>query len=164
MGKDTITILLVDDETQFLESMTKRLTVRGFNVIAVDRGEKALEAARGQPVDIALLDLKMPGLDGEQTLKALKQEHEWIEIIILTGYGSIDSAVELTKSGAYSYLQKPCEWDRLFDVLVEAYKKKVANKMKIGEQRMKEFLETAANSSPRAILEKIRQLDSQERM
>ena len=162
MEKSVINVLIVDDEVQFLESMTKRLTVRGFNVIAVDRGEKALEAAKNHPIDVALLDLKMPEMDGEQTLKALKREHKWMEIIILTGHGSIESAVQLTKSGAYSYLQKPCDWDRLFGILVEAYKKKVMNKMKIGEERMQEILDTAACGSPRAILEKIRQLDSEE--
>ena len=162
MSKDTINVLIVDDEVQFLESMEKRLRVRGFNVIAVDRGEKAIEAARNHPIDIALLDLKMPGLDGEHTLETLKREHEWMEIIILTGHGSVESAVELTKSGAYSYLQKPCDWDRLVQVLIEAYKKRVMNKMKISEERMKEVLETATSGSPRAILEKIRELDREE--
>jgi DNA-binding NtrC family response regulator len=104
----------------------------------------------------------MPGLDGEQTLEALKKEHKWIEVVILTGHGSVDSAVELTKSGAYSYLQKPCELDRLLEVLVEAYKKKVMNKMKINKERMNKVLDVAALGSPRAILNKIRELDQDE--
>ncbi len=161
MEKEKINLLIVDDEVQFLESMKKRLEVRDFNVIAVDRGEKAIEVARKQPVDIALVDLKMPGLDGEQTLEALKKEHEWMEVVILTGHGSVDSAVELTKSGAYSYLQKPCELDRILQVLVEAYKKKVMNKMKIDDERMDKFLKVAAVGSPRAILKKIRELDQE---
>ncbi len=90
MEHDKITLLIVDDEQGFLESMRKRLEVRGFNVITVDSGEKALEIARTHPVDIVLLDLKMPGMSGEQTLEALKREHESIEVIILTGPGSID--------------------------------------------------------------------------
>ena len=159
MDKHMINILIVDDEVPFLEAMTKRLAARGFNVIAVDRGEKAIEAAQNHPVDIALLDLKMPGLDGAQTLQALKQAHEWMEIVILTGHGSIESAVDLAKSGAYSYLQKPCDWGQLFEVLVEAYKKKIMNKMEIDEQRMQKILDTAADGSPRAILDRIRQLD-----
>ena len=110
MAKKKINLLIVDDEEQFLKSMTKRLEVRDFNVIAVDRGEKAIEAARKHPIDIALVDLKMPGMNGEQTLEALKKQHPWMEVVILTGHGSIDSAVECTKIGAYSYLQKPCEW------------------------------------------------------
>ncbi len=162
MAKKQINLLIVDDEEQFLKSMAKRLEVRDFNVIAVDRGEKAVEAAREHPIDIALVDLKMPGMDGEQTLAALKQQHRWMEVVILTGHGSVDSAVECTKSGAYSYLQKPCEWERLLSVLAEAYKKKVMNKLSIKEKRMNELLEMSAYSSPKALLEKIRELDHED--
>jgi DNA-binding NtrC family response regulator len=160
--KKKINLLIVDDEKQFLESMTKWLEIRDFHVIPVDRGEKAIEAARTQPIDIALVDLKMPGMDGEQTLQALKKEHPWMEVIILTGHGSVDSAVECTKIGAWSYLQKPCELDRLLSTLTDAYKKKVMNKMDIKEQRMNELLQQCQYSSPRAILEKIRELDQEE--
>jgi len=159
MAKEKINLLIVDDEEQFLKSTAKRLEIRGFNVIAVDRGAKAIEAATEYPIDIALVDLKMPGMSGEQTLEALKKRHQWMEVVILTGHGSVDSAVECTKSGAYSYLQKPCEWERLLCVLVEAYKKKVMNKLNIKEKRMNELLEMSTYSSPKAILEKIRELD-----
>jgi DNA-binding NtrC family response regulator len=162
MAKQKINLLIVDDEEQFLKSMTKRLEVRDFNVIAVDRGEKAIEAARQHPIDVALVDLKMPGMNGEQTLEALKAQHQWMEVVILTGHGSIDSAVECTKSGAYSYLQKPCEWERLLSVLAEAYKKKVMNRLNIKEKRMNELLEMSVYSSPRAILEKSRELDQED--
>ncbi len=161
MAKKKINLLLVDDEEQFLRSTTKRLEVRDFNVIAVNRGDKALEAARQQPVDVALVDLKMPGMNGEQTLEALKKEHPWMEVVILTGHGSIDSAVECTKIGAYSYLQKPCELDRLLEVLAEAYKKKVMNKLNIKEKKMNEMLQASKYSSPMQILQKIRELDEE---
>jgi len=98
MSNDKINLLIVDDEEQFLRSISKSLSVRDFNVVAVNRGEKAIEAARKTPIDIALVDLKMPGIDGEETLKQLKAEHRWMEVIILTGHGTIDSAVECTKS------------------------------------------------------------------
>jgi DNA-binding NtrC family response regulator len=162
MPEKQINLLIVDDEEQFLKSMTKWLKVRGFNVIPVDRGEKAIEAARTQPIDIALVDLKMPGIDGEQTLQALKEEHPWMEVVILTGHGSVDSAVECTKIGACSYLQKPCELDRLLSVLTDAYKKKVMNKKDIQEHRMNDLLEMSQYSSPKAILDKIRELDEDE--
>jgi len=162
MAKEKINLLIVDDEEQFLKSMTKRLEVRDFNVIAVDRGEKAIEAARERPIDVALVDLKMPGINGEQTLEALKKEHQWMEVVILTGHGSVDSAIECTKSGAYSYLQKPCEWERLLSVLTEAYKKKVMNRLNIKEKRMNELLDMSTYSSPQAILEKIRELDRED--
>ena len=161
MSKEKINLLLVDDEEQFLRSTTKRLEVRDFNVIAVNRGDKAIEAARRHPIDIALVDLKMPGMDGEETLKALKEEHKWMEVVILTGHGSIDSAVECTRVGAYSYLQKPCELDRLLEVLTEAYKEKVMNKMKIHKEKMDELLKISGTSSTLAILEKIREMDKE---
>jgi len=161
MAKDKINLLIVDDEEQFLESMKKRLEARDFSVIAVDRGEKALEAARNNPIDIALVDLKMPGINGEQTLEALKKEHKWMEVVILTGHGSIDSAVELTKTGAYAYLQKPCELDRLLEALREAYQKKVMNINQIKDKKMEELLALTKSQSPQAILRRLRELDKE---
>jgi len=161
MAKTKINLLIVDDEEQFLKSMTKRLEVRDFQVIAVDRGDKAIEAAKRHPIDVALVDLKMPGMNGEETLRALKEQHPWMEVVILTGHGSIDSAVECTRVGAHSYLQKPCEFDRLLSVLADAYKKKVMNKMSLEEKRMNELLEMTQYSSPLAILRRIRELDDE---
>lgn len=158
--EDKINLLFVDDEQQFLDSMKKQLEIRGFNVVAVDRGEKALEAARSCAVDVALVDLKMPGLDGEATLKALKGEHKWMEVVILTGHGSVDSAVGTMQSGAYSYLQKPCKLDQLMEVLQEAYKKKVMNKKQIEEKQMNEMLKLAQSSSPRDILKRLKDIDA----
>jgi len=159
MAKDRINVLLVDDEVAFLESMTKRLSVRDFNVVAVDRGEKAIEAAREHPIDIAIVDLRMPGLDGEQTLEALKEEHEYLEVAILTGHGSFESAVQLSKKGAYFYLQKPCKLHVLLEVLTEAYKRRVMKKRNIDKERMKEILQEVKTAPPTAVLEKLRELD-----
>ena len=160
MTQNKINLLFVDGEEQFLESMRKRLEARDFNVLAVNRGDKAITAARENQVDIALLDLKMPGINGEETLKALKQEHPWMEIVILTGHGSIDSAVECTKGGAYSYLQKPCELDQLMEVLKDAYKKRIMNKHRIAEQRMNEMLKISQSHSPREILRRLKEIDA----
>ena len=160
MEKDKINILIVDDEEEFLNSIGRVLEVRDFNVITVNRGEKAIEAARSNPIDIALVDLKMPGIDGEETLKALKDEHKWMEVVILTGHGSIDSAVECTKSGAYSYLQKPCHLNELLEVLKEAYKKKVMNKNKIEEKRMNDLLKISQSTSPRDMLRRLKEIDN----
>ena len=109
MEKDKINLLIVDDEEDFLNSISKSLRVRDFNVLAVNRGEKAIEAAKNNSIDIAFVDLKMPGIKGEETLRALKEEHKWMEVVILTGHVTFDSAVECTRLGAHSYLQKPCE-------------------------------------------------------
>lgn len=160
MEKNKINLLFVDDEERFLESMGKLLAAREFNVIAVNRGEKAIEAARKNPVDIALVDLKMPGINGEETLKALKKEHPWMEIVILTGHGSIDSAVDCTQKGAHSYLLKPCDLDQLLEVLMQAYKKRVMNKNKIEEKRMNEMLKISQSNSPREILRRLNEIDT----
>lgn len=159
MDKNKINLLIVDDEEQFLNSIGRSLELRDFNVIAVDRGEKAIEAARNHPIDIALVDLKMPGINGEETLKALKKEHQWMEVVILTGHGTIDSAAECTRSGAYSYLQKPCDLDRILEALKNAYKKKVMNRKKIEEEKMDGLLRLTLSSSPLGILRKLKEID-----
>jgi DNA-binding NtrC family response regulator len=159
MENNKINLLIVDDEVRFLESISKSLEARDFKVIAVDRGEKAIEAARKSSIDVALVDLKMPGINGEETLKALKAEHKWMEVVILTGHGTIDSAVECTKSGAFSFLQKPCNLDDLLEALKEAYKKKVMNRKKIEEKKMDELLKISISGSPREILSRLREID-----
>jgi DNA-binding NtrC family response regulator len=160
MDKNRINLLIVDDEEQFLNSISRSLTLRDFNVIAVNRGDLAVETVRKQPVDIALVDLKMPGMDGQETLEALKKAHPWMEIIILTGHGTIDSAAECTRIGAYAYLQKPCEFDRLLDTLIQAYRQRVMNKQKIENQKMDQLLKISLGSSPKEILRRLREIDS----
>ncbi len=155
---DKINLLIVDDEEDFLHSITKSLEVRGFNVTAVNRGEKAIAAAKNNPVDIALVDLKMPGIDGEETLKALKKEHEWMEVVILTGHGTIDSAVECTKIGAFSFLQKPCELNELLETLKNAFKKRVMNKKNIQEKELDKLLKRQSQT-PREILKELQEID-----
>ena len=159
MNEDKINILIVDDEEQFLNSIKKRLEVRDFNVVAVNRGEKAIEAARNNQFDIALVDLKMPGIDGEETLKALKKEHKWMEVVILTGHGSIDSAIECTKSGAYEYLQKPCRLDELLEALKNAYQKKVMGKKDFDAERMREIVALSLVESPLGIMRRLKKID-----
>jgi len=161
MAERKIRLLIVDDEEIFLRATATRLEVRGFEVTAVDRGDKALEVVRRQPVDIALVDLKMPGISGEETLRELKRISPHTEVVILTGHGSIESAVECTKEGAYSYLQKPCELEPLLGVLTEAYRRRVMNKQKIQEERMEQFLRDAQGESPLGILRRLRELDEE---
>jgi DNA-binding NtrC family response regulator len=160
MEKEKINLLIVDDEEQFLSSISRSLALRDFNVIAVNRGDLALEAARKQAIDVALVDLKMPGMGGQETLEALKKEHPWMEIVILTGHGTIESAAACTRSGAYLYLQKPCEFDRLLEALIEAYKQRVMNKRKIEDEKMSQLLKISMGSGPKEILRRLREIDS----
>jgi DNA-binding NtrC family response regulator len=156
---DKIKLLIVDDEVKFLESIARRLEMRGFDVTKATDGRQALEAARLASFDLALLDLKMPGLNGRQVLEMLKKEHRYLEVIILTGHGSMDSAVECTKLGAYGYLPKPYELEKLLEVLKGAYEARLRSKFKEDDERMKRIMQLAVGSSPLGILRELRKLD-----
>lgn len=159
MTEHKINLLIVDDEEQLLNSIKRSLEVREFNVYTANRGDKALQVAREVPVDIALVDLKMPGMDGEETLRELKKEHQWMEVVILTGHGSVESAVECTKSGAHTYLQKPCRLEELLGALKDAFKKRVMNKNNIKEKMLNEILQPSLSQSPREILRRLKAFD-----
>lgn len=159
MEQARINLLFVDDETDFLVPMTRRLEQRGFRVTAVDRGEKAVEMARKVPVDVALVDLKMPGISGKETLEALKRDHRWMEVIILTGHGSIPSAVRCTQAGSCNYLQKPCETEELLEVLKNAYQKRVQRKLQIDQEKVEKLLGISMGESPLGILRRLREIE-----
>jgi len=154
-----IKLLIVDDETRFLEAISKRLRKRGFEVVTASNGATAVDLARTEKFDIALLDLKMPGMDGSEVLRSLKAEHQFLEAIILTGHGSLESAVELTKLGAFSYLPKPYELDKLIETLKDAYEVRLNKKFVADEQKKVEILAAAMGESPLAILRRLRDLD-----
>lgn len=158
---DKIKLLLVDDEKQFLETISTRLGMRDFDVTAVSSGEEAIEAARKKGFEIALVDLNMPGIGGEKVLEILKREHKFLEVVILTGYGAIDSAIRCTKAGVYGYLEKPCELDTLLNVLREAYQRRVQNKLKFKNEKLKEIVSEAAPGSPLEILRKLKEMDKE---
>ena len=156
-----IKLLIVDDEVRFLQTLTQRLSMRDFEVTPVENGDDAVKAARAQEFDLAIVDLKMPGLSGEQVLEILKEEHPLIEVVILTGHGSIDSAVECTRTGSYSYLQKPCGTEELLNVLREAYQRRVQRKLKLDEERMSRLMNIAIGESPLGILRRLREIEDE---
>jgi len=156
-----ISLLIVDDEVAFLKAIARRLDMRGFVVTTAENGETALEAARNQLFDLALVDLKMPGMNGQELLEILKREHQHIEVIILTGHGSLDSAVECTKLGAFGYLPKPYEIDKLLDVLRDAYETRMKKKFQANDKRMEAIMAAAVGESPLGILRKLRDLDDE---
>ena len=158
-----IKLLIVDDETRFLNAIARRLTKRGFDVRTASNGADAIEVARGEKFDIALLDLKMPGMDGGQVLRVLKEEHQFLEAIMLTGHGSLESAVELTKLGAFSYLPKPYELEKLIEVLKEAYETRLKKKFASDQAKMDKIVAMASGESPLGILRKLRELDDERR-
>ncbi len=114
-------VLLVDDEDRFRTSLAKRLRKRGFDVVDVDNGEDAIKKARlDHAIEIAVIDLKMPGMDGIQTLQELKAFRPALQAIMLTGHGSLDSAKDAGRLHAFKYLQKPCDLEELVAVLEQA--------------------------------------------
>jgi len=163
MSDGRIRLLIVDDEIKFLESIAQRLELRDFEVFKATNGKEALESAKNSKFDLALLDLKMPGMDGKEVLEILKREHKYIEVIILTGHGSLDSAVECTKLGAFDYLPKPYELEKLLDVLQKAYEARLHKKFKMDEERMEKIRKLATGSSPLGILRELRALDDDEK-
>lgn len=111
----TSKILLVDDEDRFRTTLRKMLIGHGLNVTDVDNGQAALDALTAQPYDVVVLDLRMPGMDGIQTLKAMKALHPDLEIIILTGHASLDDAMAIMQLGGTEYLLKPCSVEEILD-------------------------------------------------
>ncbi len=154
-----IRLLIVDDEVRFLKTLASRLELRGFDVTTADNGKSALELAQKQTFDLALLDLKMPGLSGEEVLEILKKDHPFIEVVILTGHGSIDSAVQCTQAGSYRYLAKPCETEQLLGVLKDAYQQRVQRKMDLDTERLEELMQSVQGESPLGILRRLREIE-----
>ncbi len=159
MSQERIRLLIVDDEVRFIETLSRRLGLRDFDVTAVTSGKEALKTAEQQEFDLAIVDLKMPEMSGERLLGILKQRDPRIEVVMLTGHGSIDSAVNCTKLGAFCYLQKPCETDELLRVLREAYQKRVEKKLQADIERMGELARIATEQSPLAALRRLRELE-----
>lgn len=108
-----IHVLLVDDETIFTKNMSKLLKNRGYQVAAVNDGYSAIRELEKNPFDVMILDLKMPGIDGITTIRESIKLGLFTKTLVLTGHGSIDSALEAMKMGAYDYLTKPCEIEEL---------------------------------------------------
>jgi len=118
-------ILLVDDEDAFREPLKRQLAVRGFDVLDVDNGEDALRAVRHESPEVVVLDQKMPKVDGIQTLKEIKKIRPEVQVIMLTGHGSIESARETGKHDVFQYLQKPCTLDDLIGTIEAARQERV---------------------------------------
>ena len=118
-------VLLVDDEVPFVETMTKRLTKRNLRVIMAFSGQEALEKlTTNRNLDVVILDVKMPGMDGIETLSEIKKSYPLTEVIMLTGHATVESAIEGMKAGAFDYLMKPCDLEQLMVKVGEASKKK----------------------------------------
>ncbi len=123
----SVTVLIIDDEEAFVISLTKRLSKRNVVVYSALSGYEGLELLRRHPdVDVVILDVKMPVMNGIQTLEMIKREFPLCEVILLTGHAAIESAVQGMKKGAFDYLMKPCFIEELLGKINAAVEKKRA--------------------------------------
>ena len=119
-----IRVLLVDDEAELVEALTRRLKLRQIDVDGVRKGRDAIAFLKQKPVDVVVLDLRMPDMGGIETLKEIKLRYPEIEVIILTGHANKVGAVEGMKLGAFDYLLKPIKIDQLLYRIQDAYQNK----------------------------------------
>jgi len=134
-------IMLVDDEVPFVETMTKRLATRSIETIVAFSGEEGLEKLKtNQNLDVIILDIKMPGIDGIETLKKIKEVSPLIEVILLTGYATIELGIDGMKIGAFDFLTKPCDIEELVSKVQDATKKKREHEERINDAERSELL------------------------
>jgi len=110
--------------------MAKLLTVNGLEVTAVGSGKDALEELKAKPYDVITLDIRMPGMSGLEALAEIKKVNPGIEVIILTGHASVDTAVEIMKLGGYEYLLKPTSTEELMNKIDAAFERKLTREQK----------------------------------
>ena len=118
-------VLIVDDELDFLETIIKRLRARNIEVSGVESGYLALEALDSHSPDVIILDVKMPGMDGIETLREIKKKKPLTEVIMLTGHASVESGIQGMQLGAFDYLMKPIALDELLEKVRQAYERKL---------------------------------------
>jgi DNA-binding NtrC family response regulator len=128
-------VLLVDDEEDFTDTLVSRLKKRQIAVEGVYSGHQALAHLESHPVDVVVLDVRMPDMDGIETLKEIKARYPLIEVLMLTGHANMEVAIEGMQLGAFDYLMKPIEIDQLLYKIQDAYQKKSIQDMKIERQR-----------------------------
>ncbi len=118
-------VLLVDDELEFASALAERLQLRNYNVKTASNALEALAAIHNQMPDVIILDLKIPGMNGIETLKTIKQIDHTIEVIILTGHGDVQSVEEGMKNGAFEYIMKPVDIGELTSKIDKAWQKRL---------------------------------------
>lgn len=124
-------VLLVDDEREFAQTLSERLLMREVGSAVVYDGEEALSAVEEEEPEVMVLDLKMPGIDGIEVLKRVRSEHPGVEVIVLTGHGSGEIEKQCMQLGAFAYLEKPVDIDKLTEIMQEAYRKVKVKKNKV---------------------------------
>lgn len=126
-------VLIVDDEPDFLETILKRLKRRKIDATGVSSGKDALDLLEKQPFDVVILDVRMPGMDGIETLKEMKKRRPLMEVIMLTGHASVEAGMQGMQLGAFDFVIKPADIDELLEKIRQAHERK-----QLHEERMRE--------------------------
>jgi len=121
---DTLRVLIVDDEDDFRETIVKRLNARKILAEGAASGVKALQVLENKDFDVIVLDVKMPDMDGIETLRHIKKLKPEIEVIMLTGHASVEFGLKGMQLGAFDYVMKPAPLNELLDTIGQAYNKK----------------------------------------
>lgn len=137
-----VRVLLVDDEEEFVNALAERLRVRDYDVTTSLSGEDAVEKLKAYNYDVVVLDVLMPGIDGIDALREIKGLKPLTEVIMLTGHGTVETAIEGMKLGAYDFLMKPCETEELVAKIDKAYARKADHEERIREARVREIIDS----------------------
>lgn len=138
---EAVTALIVDDERSFGTIVAQRLRQRGITASAAGGGPEALhQLAQTRRIEVVVLDLKMPGMDGIDTLRSIKKTSPLVEVVMLTGHATIGSAIEAMKSGAFDYLTKPFDIEQLVEKITAAAKRKRDRDARVREIRTRPFI------------------------
>jgi len=117
---EAIRVLVVDDETDFTTLFAKRFSKRGMEVATAASGREGLDWLASHEADVVVLDVMMPGMDGIETLKEIKKRHPGVEVVMLTGHGSVDSGLKGLSLGAFDYVMKPFEIEDMIERITKA--------------------------------------------
>lgn len=140
-------LMLVDDEERYLETTRKLLDKKGYHAVTALSGMEALKKLAAEPVHVVILDVKMPHMDGHETFREIKKRFPLVEVIMLTGHATVESAIEGLKAGAFDYLMKPADVDALIEKAEDAYEKYKKHQEKINMAMLERSMQ-----SPRDIL------------
>ena len=132
---ENIRVLLVDDEEDYRTTLAKRMAKRKVEVTEAENGPAALESLEKGVFDVVVLDVRMPGMDGIETLRRIKAINPLVEVIMLTGHASVESGIEGMRLGAFDYLMKPCEINELLLKVRDAYQRKLVQEESLGGGR-----------------------------
>jgi DNA-binding NtrC family response regulator len=133
-------VLLIDDEVEFLENLSERMRVRGMDVSTAQTTDNAINAIEEAEYDAIVLDLQMPGMNGIEMLKVIKERHPDMQVILLTGQATLEAGIEAMKLGAMDFMEKPADINSLTEKIKKAQAKKMLLVEKKAESRVKDIL------------------------